>query len=109
MHTEIGKLMDQLCSTNSDAMASCDLTSSTVQQLHAPVDINLYNDLQTLAAMYRKDANCIAGDLLTIALREAFASMSQDQIDHLKDVRLKNEQLSAQKHMEEQRFDAGCT
>lgn len=109
MNTEIGKLMDQLCNQSSEHNPSCDLSSSSVQQVGAPIATDMYNDLQTLATIYNKDADCIAGELLTIALREAFTTLSQEQLDHLRDVRQQNERQNADKHMEEQRYDAGCT
>lgn len=109
MNNEISQLMAKICANESDYPSSCDLTSSSVQQFKAAVATDLYDDLHTLAAMHGKDADCIAADLLTIALREAFASMTPEQIDMLKQTRQENELQSAQQHMEEQRFDAGCT
>lgn len=109
MNTEIGKLMDQLCDQSTPHNPSCDLSSSSVQQVEAPIATDMYNDLQTLATIYNKDANCIGGELLTIALREAFSCLSKEQLDQLQDVRQQNERQNADKHMEEQRFDAGCT
>lgn len=109
MNAEIGKLMDQLCNPDSEFSVSCDLTSSSVRQVGAPIDTALYHDLKTLAAFYRKDENCIAGELLTIALKEAFSMLSEEQREHLKVEQISFERQSAERHMEQQRYDPGCT
>ena len=109
MNSEIQQLMSLLCSHDSLLHPACDLHSSSVKTLNAPVATDLFNDLQTLAEIYNRDANCIAGDLLTIAMKEAFSHLSQEQLNHLHSIRQTNERAEAVKHMEEQRFDHGCT
>ncbi|MEH6578684.1 MAG: hypothetical protein V7731_16600 [Amphritea sp.] len=109
MNSDITRLMDDLCDTSKPHEASCDIHSSSVQTVATPVPTDLYNDLETLATVYKRDASCIAGDLLTIALKEAFSGLSETEFKQLRETRKQAEQQDALRHMEEQRFDAGCT
>lgn len=109
MNGQISSYMDRLRHDKDVSAASCDSRSSSVQVLKAPVPTNLYDKLNTLALIYHGDAQCIAGDLLTIALNEAFACMTDDERHHLNEVRERVEREAARRHMEEARFDPGCT
>ncbi len=109
MNSEIVRLMDDLCDTGKAHEASCDLSSSSVQTVAAPVPTELYNELKTLATIYKRDTNCIAGDLLTIALKEALSGLPEAERKNLSEVRKQSELQDAMRHMEEQRFDAGGT
>lgn len=109
MNGQISSYMERLCHDKDVSVASCDSRSSSVQVLKAPVPTDLYDKLNTLALIYNGDAHCIAGDLLAIALNEAFACMSEQERAHLEEVRERVAHDAARRHMEEARFDPGCT
>ncbi len=109
MNTQIAQVIEKLRSRQSATGPSCDLSSSSVQSIKAPVPIELYQQLKTMAVVYNRDMNCIAGDLLTLALRDALACLTDEEHEHLETVRKAMERDEVLKHMEEQRYDPGCT
>lgn len=109
MSSLISEYMEQLCHEKDANTQSCDNRSSSVQVLNAPVPTELFDELQTLATVYNGDAHCIAGNLLSIALTEAFKSLPDDERAHLLNVRQAAEREAARKHMEDAKYDPGCT
>ncbi len=109
MNTDISRLMERLCDSQNPQPASCDIHSSSVKTVATPVPTDLYQDLQTLAVLYQRDASCIAGDLLTIALKAALSELPDEERRKIGEARKEAELQAALRHMEEQRYDAGCT
>ena len=85
------------------------MVSSAVHQISAPIPAELYKQLKAMAADYNYDANCVAGDLLSIALTQALACLSDEDAQHVVKVRNTYQQGEMQCHQEVTRFDAGGT
>lgn len=110
MENQIRQLVNKLCAgKQTDAAMSCDSTSSAVHLVQAPIPEELYKQLQTMAAVYKKDANCIGGELLTIALKEALNQLPAEEHKLLDSVRVNSEQQYISRHMENLRYDAGAS
>ncbi len=106
MSTEIAQYTSRLTSGDSGP-ASCDMKSSCVHLVQAPIPRELFDDLKAVAAMYGKDARCIAGDMLSLAIKEMFASMPAGKFEEIETSRKAYDEKAAKKHMEDQFFNAG--
>ena len=109
MKTQITELVEKLRASGEDAGPHCDLSSSSVKSVKAPIPTELYDQLKTMGLIYQQDLNCIAGELLEVALKEALECLTDEELDQIETVRKAVAQEEAQRHMEEQRYDAGCT
>ena len=106
MNTEIAQYAHKLISGN-PGPANCDMNSSCVHLVQAPIARELFDDLKAVAAMHGRDTRCIAGDLLSLAIKDMFASMPTGKFEEIKATRKEYDKKAAQKHMEEQLFNAG--
>lgn len=109
MKTQITELVEKLRASGEDSGPHCDLSSSSVKSVKAPIPTDLYNQLKTISLVYQQDLNCIAGKMLEVALKEALACFTEEELEQLETVRKAVEQEEAERRMEEQRYDAGCT
>lgn len=110
MENQINNIVNKLyAGKQSDVAISCDTTSSAVHLVHAPISEDLYQQLQTMSVVYKKDANCLGGELLTIALQAVLDALPAEEHDMLSSVRTLAEQEYISRHMEELRYDAGAS
>jgi len=107
MENQISHLIKKLCEGKKAEEYGCDTTSSTVHIVNAPVPSELFHELEGMSAMFNRDVDCLAGELLAIALREAILSMSKGEHDHLDEVRDELDRVEAVRHADECKFDAG--
>ncbi len=109
MNTQINELVEKLRSSGEDAGPHCDLSSSSVKSVKTPIPTELYDQLKTMSLVYNKELSCIAGELLEVALQEALECFTKEEREQLETVRKAVAQDEALQHMEDQRYDAGCT
>ncbi len=110
MENQINNLVNKLyAGKQADVAISCDTTSSAVHLVQAPISEDLYQQLQTMSVVYKKDANCLGGELLIIALQELLDALPAEEHELLHSVRAHAEQQYISRHMEELRYDAGAT
>jgi len=109
MDTQIAQYVNQLLAVDGSASPHCDMVSSSVHQVHAPVPTELYHELKALAAVYQRDSNCVAGDLLTIALKETIEELPNDVKKHMHHLREEYEREHVTRTMESVEYDAGGT
>lgn len=58
--------------------SSCDVSSSSVHPVSAPVQRDLYLELQSLAMVFNRDVQCLAGDLLNAAIQDLLIGLDDD-------------------------------
>ncbi|MEH6472480.1 MAG: hypothetical protein V7752_14625 [Halopseudomonas sp.] len=109
MNSQISDYVSQLLASDESQAYSCDTVSSSVHLVNAPIPEALFHDLKALAAIYKRDANCIAGDMLTIALNQALSQLPQQAAENLKSVREAYDKDEAAKLIESSQYDAGGT
>ncbi len=109
MKNQVSEYIRELISEDSSRSYSCDMTSSSVHQVHAPIPTDLFHELKALAAVYKRDANCVAGDLLTLALQDAMNALPAETRAHLQKVREAYEKEEVAHLMESVEYDAGGT
>ena len=107
MNNEIAQYANKLVSGKPGNAASCDMKSSCVHLVQAPISTELFDDLKAMAAMYGNDARCMAGELLGLAIKEVFASLPEGKFEEIKASRQAYDKKRAQEHMQEQFFNAG--
>ncbi len=107
MNSEIAQYANKLVSGKPGEVASCDMKSSCVHLVQAPISTELFDDLKAMAAMYGNDARCMAGDLLGLAIKEVFASLPEGKFEEIEASRQAYDKKRAQEHMDEQLFNAG--
>ncbi len=107
MSNEIAQYAEKLVTGKPGEAASCDMKSSCVHLVQAPISRELFDDLKAMAAMYGDDARCIAGDLLSMAIKEVFASLPEGKFEEIEASRQAYDKKAAQQHMQEQFFNAG--
>ena len=88
---------------------TCDATSSLVHIIDAPVPVEQYRDLLIMSSEFNRDLSCLAGDLLAIAIREAFSSLSEEERSRLKEQEVALEKRKEVQEMEDCKYDAGGT
>lgn len=107
MNSEIAQYANKLVSGKPGEAANCDMKSSCVHLVQAPISTELFDDLKAMAAMYGNDARCMAGDLLGLAIKEVFASLPEGKFEEIEASRQAYDKKRAQQHMDEQLFNAG--
>jgi hypothetical protein len=108
MSDNIAGLISDLCDESQTHEKSCDVTSSSIRVVHVPVPADLHRDLQIISAEFKRDLNCLAGDLLTIAIREAFASLPKEEQSRLKGLEVTTAKQDSMQQMEACKYDAGA-
>ncbi len=109
MNTQISGYIKRLLTAEGSQNPHCDMTSSSVHPMHVPIPTDLHHQLKALAAAYHRDANCIAGDLLTIVLTEALSTLPEEVRNQLDKARKEYERDQSTKLMESVSYDAGGT
>ena len=109
MSGQITTLMSKVRAGDQPPELNRDTESSVVHLVHIPVPTDLFHELKTMSAVYGVDSNSLAGELLTIALREALGSLPKDEHGRLKGVREAYEHEEHLRQNEELRYDAGGT
>ena len=107
MNSEIAQYANKLVNGKPGDAANCDMKSSCVHLVQAPISTELFDDLKAMAAMYGNDARCMAGDLLGLAIKEVFASLPEGKFEEIEASRQAYDKKRAQQHMDEQLFNAG--
>ena len=89
--------------------ASCDLHSSSIRIIKAPIPVALKRELDALASVLGEDASCLAGELLADAIQDALARLPGPLAGQV--AASKAEQARAREMAEEEmvRFDPGRT
>ena len=105
MNNQIEQYAKQL-SQGSDS-SSCDMRSSCVHLVQAPIPRELFDNLKSMADKYGKDARCIAGDVLSLAIQDVFDALPAGEFEKIVAARKRYDTAAAKKHMEEQFFNAG--
>ena len=109
MNNQISQYVSELLAGDGSENYSCDMVSSSVHQVHAPIPTDLFHELKALSAVYKRDSNCVAGDLLTIALRETLSSLPDEVRNNIQKARVDYEQDQVAHLMEAAEYDAGGT
>ena len=109
MNDPISEYIKKLTDKNTPHENSCDMISSSVHQISVPIPAELFKQLKAMSAEYKRDAECVAGELLTISLRQAMAALSIEDIEHLTDIRLAYQNHEMENQEEATGFDAGGT
>jgi hypothetical protein len=109
MNNSISDHINYLRDVTQTHQYSCDTTSSSVRLVHAPIPVELYSDLLIMASEFKRDPNCLAGDLLPIAIYQAFDSLSGDEKARLKGLEVVDNNEQAIKHVEDCKYDWGGT
>ncbi|OMH39114.1 hypothetical protein [Motiliproteus sp. MSK22-1] len=109
MSNQISQYISELLASDGTGDYSCDMVSSSVHQVHAPIPTELFHELKALSAVYKRDSNCVAGDLLTIALKEALSSLPDKVRNNIRKAREEYEQDEVAHLMEAAEYDAGGT
>lgn len=109
MNTKIVEVVEKLRTSGENAGMHCDLSSSSVKNVKTPIPTELYDQLRTMELVYNKDMSCIAAELLEVAFREALECFTDEELDQLETVRKSVEKDEVLRHLEDQRYDAGCT
>ena len=109
MKNKIVQYIEKLYTEKLADSAHCDISSSRIQMVKTPIPTELFHELETMASEYQRDLQCLAGDLLTLALEEAMANIPKNEKDRLYLVRRQHEFEEAEHHKELCRFSAGGT
>ena len=109
MNSRVIYLVDRLSSNAQLFDKSCDLHSSAIKLVNAPVPTQLLQELEAMSDVYRRDANCLAGDLLTAALEDALDHLSLGEKNHLDGVVRAHNYNNAKRAMKSCEFDAGAS
>ena len=109
MESHIPPHIDKLYAEKQTSNFSCDMISSSVQLVNAPVPSKLFKELQAMASEVNKDVGCLAGELLSIAIQEALDSLPEDHLHQLESIMLTSQQASVNKTMNDAVYDPGAT
>lgn len=109
MKSRIIQLIEKLCSEKHADCPSCDITSSRVRMVNTPIPVELFHELEAISSEYNRELNCLAGDFLTLALKEAIEHIPREEKNHLGDVRHIHELKEEELHKKQCEFDAGGT
>ena len=109
MESHIPPHIDKLYAEKQAGNFSCDMTSSSVQLINAPIPSKLFKELQAMASEVNKDASCLAGELLGIAIQEALDSLPENNLRQLESIMLASQQASVNKTMNDAIYDPGAT
>jgi len=109
MESRITQLIEKLCAEKHAESAHCDVSSSRVHMVNAPISAELFYELETISSEYNRDINCLAGDFLTLALEEAIEHIPRKEKAHLDDARHEHELEDAKLHKDQRNYDAGGT
>jgi len=109
MESQISRYVGGLYADRHGHEYNCDLISSTVHQINAPISVALYADLHAMSRSFRRDINCLAGDLLSMAVKEAMESLPENERHMLEKIQIALEKKEIKQHLDEQQYDAGAT
>ena len=109
MKSKITQYIENLCAEKVAGSVHCDITSSKVQVVNAPIPANLYQELEIISLEYKRDLNCLAGDFLTLAIEEVIDHIPRDEKVHLDEVKRARQLKHTEMLKEQCVFDAGGT
>ncbi|MEH6616995.1 MAG: hypothetical protein V7699_04085 [Porticoccus sp.] len=109
MKTKIAQLIEKLCAEKHSEIIHCDVSSSRVQMLNIPISIELFRMLKAISLEYNHDANCLAGDILTIALEEAIEHIPREEKTRLDEAIHEHEREDTIRTKKFREFDPGGT
>jgi len=109
MTHNITELMDTLRSENESVHIEHNPTSSLMHTVHVTIPTNLFNELKTMSAVYGVESNDLAGELLTIALRDAISAIPEGEHERLREIRESYEKEQIQQSMMKAQYSAGGT
>lgn len=109
MKSKITQYIENLCSQKVADKVHCDITSSKVHIVNAPIPAKLYQELEIISSEYKRDLNCLAGDFLTLALEEVIEHIPREEKIHLDEVKTARELKRTETLSEQCVFDAGGT
>ena len=92
--------------------SSKDRNASNRPKLHsvnAHVPLDMFHQLEAIAAEYQVDLVTLASDLLTLGIAEALDAMPQKDVKHMKEIQLLAERDAKNRENEALSFDAGGT
>ena len=109
METRITQLIEKLCAEKHADAQHCEMNSPNVHVVHTPIPVELYRQLETISSEYDRDVNCLAGDLLTLALEEAIEHIPSEENIRLGAIRHMQDVQAAESQRRRFEFDAGGT
>ena len=109
MKSRITELIETLYTQKHADNQHCDLTSSKVRMVNAPIPVELFNELEVMSSEYKRDLSCLAGDFLALALEEVIENMPLKEKKHLDDVRHDHELEFAEMQRKQNEFNVGGT
>jgi len=109
MTNHITELMDTLRSKNEYAEIKHNPASSLMHTVHVTIPTNLFNEMKTMSAVYGVESNDLAGELLTIALKDAINALPEDEHERLREIRESYEKQQIQQSMARAQYNAGGT
>ena len=108
MGEQIRKLITLLDQGTADAY-SCDMRSSSVRTVAGPIPVALARDLDALASLYRRDAACLAGDLLAAAVEDVISALPDAMQAQIRQTKASHASEEMESHREALRWDSGGT
>jgi len=109
MKSRITQLIDKICAEQNDEIIRCDVHSSKFHKVTTQVPIELYRELEVIAAEYNRDLDQLAGEFLTLALEEAIEHIPKEARTHLQQAKHQREHAILEQIKERCAFDAGGT
>ncbi len=109
MNSRVVHLMDRLSSGAYHFDKSCDLHSSAIKLVNTPIPSQLFQELAAMSDVYRRDTDCLAGDLLTAAVEDALDHLSLGEKNHLDGMIRAQEFKDAERVKKNCEFDAGAS
>ena len=109
MESPITDLIDRLATEIHENQRSCDVSSSRVHLVNTPIPVDLYYELEGMSRVFKQDTVCLAGELLTIAIKEILENFSEQDRINLNDMKRVIEFNVVNRHREAQQYDAGAT
>jgi len=109
MDDSIAQYMNELTNGDGSKDFSCDMVSSSIHQISVPVPVELFRQLKAMSAQYKRDANCVAGEILTLGLQQALASLPSDELTQIAQSSAIFHQQQVQKNGSAVEFDSGGT
>ncbi len=109
MESKITQFVKQLLAEKQAETPHCDISSSQIHLINTPISTELFHELESISSEYHRDINCLAGDLLALALKEAIEHIPRKEKAHLDKVRHAHEVEEAEQLKEQSVYDAGGT
>ncbi len=109
MTNNITQLMNTLRSEATRSEVKHGSTSSLMHPVQVTIPTNLFKELKVMSSEYGIEYHDLAGELLTIALRDAVNVIPEDEHDRLREIRESFEKDQARQLMTKAQYNAGGT